>query len=73
MIKTGVPAALVKCLYLFVTLPPRKVNCNSPDDVEEEVKCSFQDTLTQVFTVHVVLVFTLFIGVLKHAFHSPVS
>nr|XP_055025553.1 WD repeat- and FYVE domain-containing protein 4 isoform X2 [Misgurnus anguillicaudatus] len=47
MIKTGVPAALVKCLYLFVALPPRKVNCNSPDDIEEEVKCSFQDTLTR--------------------------
>lgn len=47
MIKTVVPVALVKCLYLFVALPPRKMNCNSPDDVEEEVKCSFQDTLTQ--------------------------
>lgn len=50
MIKTGVPVALVKCLYLFVALPPRKVNCDSPDDVEVEVECSFQDTLTQVFT-----------------------
>ncbi|XP_056616257.1 WD repeat- and FYVE domain-containing protein 4 isoform X2 [Triplophysa dalaica] len=47
MIKAGVPAALVKCLYLFVALPPRKVNCNSPDDVEEEVKCSFQDTFIE--------------------------
>ncbi|KAA0718059.1 WD repeat- and FYVE domain-containing protein 4 [Triplophysa tibetana] len=47
MIKAGVPAALVKCLYLFVALPPRKMNCNSPDDVEEEVKCSFQDTFIQ--------------------------
>lgn len=50
MIKAGVPAALVKCLYLFVALPPRKVNCNSSDDVEEEVKCSFQDTFIEVFT-----------------------
>lgn len=50
MIKTGLPAALVKCLYLFVALPPRKESFVSGKDVEEEVKCSFQDTLTQVFT-----------------------
>ncbi|XP_050981588.1 WD repeat- and FYVE domain-containing protein 4 [Labeo rohita] len=48
MIKTGLPAALVKCLYLFVALPPRKESFVSGKDVEEEVKCSFQDTLTQV-------------------------
>lgn len=50
MIKTGLPASLVKCLYLFVALPPRKESFVSRNDVEEEVKCSFQDTLTQVFT-----------------------
>lgn len=50
MIKTGLPAALVKCLYLFVALPPRKESFVSRNDVEEEVKCSFQDTLIQVFT-----------------------
>ncbi|XP_042625050.1 WD repeat- and FYVE domain-containing protein 4-like isoform X1 [Cyprinus carpio] len=48
MIKTGLPAALVKCLYLFVALPPRKESFVSRNDVEEEVKCSFQDTLIQV-------------------------
>lgn len=51
MIKTGLPAALVKCLYLFVALPPRKESFVFRNDVEEEVKCSFQDTLTQVFTI----------------------
>ncbi|XP_052468834.1 WD repeat- and FYVE domain-containing protein 4 isoform X2 [Carassius gibelio] len=48
MIKTGLPAALVKCLYLFVALPPRKESSVSQNDVDEEVKCSFQDTFTQV-------------------------
>ncbi len=50
MIKTGLPASLVKCLYLFVALPPRKESFVSRNDVKVEVKCSFQDTLTQVFT-----------------------
>ncbi|XP_052429042.1 WD repeat- and FYVE domain-containing protein 4 isoform X1 [Carassius gibelio] len=48
MIKIGLPVSLVKCLYLFVALPPRKESFVSRNDVEEEVKCSFQDTLTQV-------------------------
>ncbi|XP_051503739.1 WD repeat- and FYVE domain-containing protein 4-like isoform X2 [Myxocyprinus asiaticus] len=47
MIKTGLPAALVKCVYLFVALPPRVKSFDSPEDVKEEVKCSFQDTLIQ--------------------------
>lgn len=52
MIKTGLPAALVKSLYLFVALPPRKESSDSsPKDVEEDIKCSFQDTLIQVFTL----------------------
>ncbi|XP_051506796.1 WD repeat- and FYVE domain-containing protein 4-like isoform X2 [Myxocyprinus asiaticus] len=48
MIKTSLPAALVKCLYLFVALPPREKSSDSPEDVKKEVKCSFQDTLIQV-------------------------
>lgn len=50
MIKTGLPAALVKSLYLFVALPPRKESSDSsPKDVKEDLKCSFQDTLIQGF------------------------
>ncbi|XP_051946182.1 WD repeat- and FYVE domain-containing protein 4-like isoform X2 [Xyrauchen texanus] len=48
LIKTNLPAALVKCLYLFVALPPREKSFDSPEDVKKEVKCSFQDTLIQV-------------------------
>lgn len=50
MIKTGLPAALVKCLYLFVALPPRKESADPQKNDKEEVKCSFQDTFIQVFT-----------------------
>ncbi|XP_051772048.1 WD repeat- and FYVE domain-containing protein 4 isoform X3 [Ctenopharyngodon idella] len=48
MIKTGLPAALVKCLYLFVALPPRKESSDPQKNDKEEVKCSFQDTFIQV-------------------------
>ncbi|TSK22773.1 WD repeat- and FYVE domain-containing protein 4 [Bagarius yarrelli] len=41
-IVTGLAAALVKCLYLFVSLPDKK-SCDQEDD-----KCSFQDILIQV-------------------------
>ncbi|MCI4376424.1 hypothetical protein PGIGA_G00188250 [Pangasianodon gigas] len=41
-IVTGLAAALVKCLYLFVALPAKKAS-----DQEDE-KCSFQDILIQV-------------------------
>lgn len=50
MIKTGLPAALVKCLYLFVALPPQKESSDPQKNDKEEVKCSFQDTFIQVFT-----------------------
>ncbi|KAJ8418168.1 hypothetical protein AAFF_G00138770 [Aldrovandia affinis] len=43
IIESGLPAALVKCLYLFVALPPRKDNVG-----EEAVQCSFQEVFTQV-------------------------
>ncbi|KAG7462495.1 hypothetical protein MATL_G00185510 [Megalops atlanticus] len=43
IIKSGLPAALVKCLYLFVALPPRKGNAE-----EESASCSFQEVFTQV-------------------------
>ncbi|KAG9341100.1 hypothetical protein JZ751_019854 [Albula glossodonta] len=43
IIETGLPAALVKCLYLFVALPARKGSVG--DDV---VQCSFQEVFTQV-------------------------
>ncbi|XP_076831011.1 WD repeat- and FYVE domain-containing protein 4 isoform X2 [Brachyhypopomus gauderio] len=42
-IESGLASALVKCLYLFVTLPPRKVKGQA-----EDVKCSFQAIFTQV-------------------------
>lgn len=41
-IVTDLAAALVKCLYLFVALPAKKV-CDQEDD-----KCSFQHILIQV-------------------------
>ncbi|XP_061083702.1 WD repeat- and FYVE domain-containing protein 4 isoform X3 [Conger conger] len=43
IIRSGLPAALIKCLYLFVSLPPRK-----DGGVEEGVKGSFQEVFTQV-------------------------
>ncbi|XP_072534107.1 WD repeat- and FYVE domain-containing protein 4 isoform X2 [Salminus brasiliensis] len=42
-IETGLAAALVKCLYLFVALPPRKTNNET-----EDATCSFQDIFIQV-------------------------
>uniref|UniRef100_A0A3B3TB69 WD repeat- and FYVE domain-containing protein 4 n=1 Tax=Paramormyrops kingsleyae TaxID=1676925 RepID=A0A3B3TB69_9TELE len=43
IIGTELLSALVKCLYLFVVIPPRK------DRAEEDTAlCSFQDTFTQV-------------------------
>ncbi|XP_035387227.1 WD repeat- and FYVE domain-containing protein 4 isoform X2 [Electrophorus electricus] len=42
-IESGLASALVKCLYLFVALPPRTVKGQAEDQ-----KCSFQDIFTQV-------------------------
>ncbi|KAL4641072.1 WD repeat- and FYVE domain-containing protein 4 isoform X1 [Arapaima gigas] len=43
MIGTGLPSALIKCLYLFVALPPAKDTAG-----EETTQHSFQDIFTQV-------------------------
>lgn len=46
IIGTELLSALVKCLYLFVVIPPRK------DRAEEDTAlCSFQDTFTQVTAI----------------------
>ncbi|XP_064174469.1 WD repeat- and FYVE domain-containing protein 4 isoform X1 [Anguilla rostrata] len=43
IVKSGLPAALIKCLYLFVSLPPRKEGVG-----EEAAPDSFQEVFTQV-------------------------
>ncbi|KAJ8248534.1 hypothetical protein GJAV_G00243040 [Gymnothorax javanicus] len=43
IVKSGLPAALVKCLYLFVCVPPRKEGV-----AEEAEQGSFQEVFTQV-------------------------
>ncbi|KAJ8361381.1 hypothetical protein SKAU_G00179060 [Synaphobranchus kaupii] len=43
IVKSGLPAALIKCLYLFVSLPPRKEGVAG-----EAAQNSFQEVFTQV-------------------------